>query len=98
MKIFLKNKERPNELIKEQFKYKNYTEQLNDIKKIKISLTYFGVYLLKKMNKYGEKIYFKFMDKYYKYEHEKYENLKIKLDNINEIYIIYSIYPLTLNN
>ena len=98
MKIFFKNKESPNELIKEQFKYKNYTEQLNDIKKIKISLTYFGVYLLKKMNKYGEKIYFKFMDKYYKYEHEKYENLKIKLDNINEIYIIYSIYPLTLNN
>ena len=55
------------------------------------------MYLLIKEIDNKEEIFIKFIDKYYYYNDEKLEKVKISLNDIKEFYIIYSELPLALN-
>ena len=96
IKLLFDNKEKSYELKKEQFKRKNFTNKISVLKQINIPLTYFSIYLLKKIVKKKEEIFIKFIDKYYKYIGGIFKNVEFKLNDIEEIYLIHSEIPLSL--
>ena len=96
LKIFLKNRENSDILKKTQFKYKNFTDEKDTISKINVPLSSFCFYLMKKKEKTKEKIFIKFNDKYYKYAKEKLNITDINMNDMDEIYMIYSEIPLGL--
>ena len=98
LKILLKNRENSEILKQTQFKYKNFTDEKDTLSKINVPLSSFCIYLIKKQGKTKEKIFIKFIDKYYKYANEKFNITDININDMDKIYIIYSEIPLDLKN
>ena len=98
LKILLKNRENSEILKQTQFKYKNFTDEKDTLSKINVPLSPFCIYLIKKQGKTKEKIFIKFIDKYYKYANEKFNITDININDMDKIYIIYSEIPLDLKN
>ena len=68
------------------------------MEKIKAPLSSFCVYLFKKKEKTKEKIFINFIDRNYKYDNKKLNNSDIRINDMDDIYIIYSEIPLNFIN
>ena len=97
IKCFFKNKDISDKIEKEQFKYKDFTNKFEILKKINIPLTHFSLYYIKKISDEKDVIYIKFIDKYYFYKDNRLEIIdNFEFLSVSFLYIISSELPLEL--
>ncbi len=97
IKCFFKNKDISDKIEKDQFKYKDFTNNIEILKKINIPLTHFSLYYIKKIFDKKDDIYIKFIDKYYFYKDNRLEIIdNFEFLSVSYLYIISSELPLEL--